>query len=160
MSINDKIIARNDSLYADEFERSQAAKAGTVSHFWTTYGILALAPILAWCLPASHAGLSYLVLFPVFAGSIIGNSWLKKTVTRPKINFLRYAWGWEWVFMVIILVAWLPGILRPADFDLYSSVGALIGAAVGVGLATALYPVLTGWQRKRDEKRLNADAED
>lgn len=160
MSINDRIIARNEALYKDEFERAQAAKAGTISFFWSSYGILILAPILAWTLPASHAGLSYLVLFPVIVGSIIGNSWLKKTVARPKINFLRYAWGWEWVFMIIILVAWLPGMWRPDDFDLSSYSGGFIGAAVGVGLAIALYPVVTGWQRKRDERRIESELED
>lgn len=160
MSINDKIIARANSLYQDEFERFQAAKAVTISYFWTTYGILALAPILAWCLPASHAAISYIVLFPVFVGNSIGNLWLKKTVTRPKINFVRYTWGWEWAFMSIIIVAWLLGMFRSEVLDLSSYAVVFIGAAVGIGLTIALYPVLTGWQRKRDHKRLDAEQDD
>ncbi|MEJ5997120.1 hypothetical protein [Corynebacterium sp. H130] len=160
MSINDRIIARNEDLYNDEFERAQSEKAGMLSFFWSSYGILILAPVLAWSLPASHAGLSYLVLFPVFAGSIIGNSWLKKTVARPKINFFRYVWGWEWVFMIIIVAAWLPGLVRPEEFDLSTYTGGIIGAAVGLTLAVTLYPVVTGWQRKRDERRIERELED
>ncbi|QGU02402.1 hypothetical protein CKALI_07700 [Corynebacterium kalinowskii] len=161
MSINDRIIERTENFYADEFEKAQANRSAVVTQYWFNYVNLALAPVLAWLLPREYSYVSYLVLIGPIIGLIAGNSWLKKSVARPKIHGLRYLWGWEWALMVAIIVAWLAGLFRAEGGDNWSyNAGAMIGALVGATAAIIAIPLVSGWQRRRDLKRLNAEAED
>lgn len=161
MSINDKIIARTEGFYADEFEKAQANRAGVVSYYWMNYATIALAPLLAWLLPGNLTYLSFLVMIPTFIGQIFGNSWLKKTVARPTIRNMNYLWGWEWAFIVAVMAAWLAGMIHAqGGGDTTSRASSVIGAMVGASIAWALIPLITSWQRKRDLKRLDSQAED
>lgn len=161
MSINDRIIARTEGFYADEFEKAQANRAAVVSYYWMNYATLALAPLLAWFLPSNLIYLSFLVLIPPMIGQFSGNSWLKRRVARPKIRNMKYLWGWEWAFIVAVIVAWLAAMARAqGGGDLSNNAGSIIGAMVGAGIAWAIIPLVTGWQRKRDLKRLESEAED
>lgn len=161
MSINDRVIVRTEAFYADEFEKAQANRSAVVSYYWMNYANLAIIPVIAWILPADRAYFAILLLIAPFVGQAAGNSWLKKSVARPKIRNMKYLWAWEWAFIAAIILTWLAAMNRDmVGGDLSSHLGGFIGAVIGVTIAVIAVPIVSGWQRKRDLKRLEADAED
>lgn len=158
MSLNDSIIARTESFYSDEFEKAQMHKSSTVGYYWMTYSSIALMPVLAWCLEGNGMWFSLLIFLPIFLGIVVSNDWLGKTVPFPKITSARM-WPGEWVFLVVVNVAWLAAFVVKADLGISGASGGLVGFICGMAACAVLFPFFSGRQRKRDLKRLNEQLE-
>ncbi|MEJ6012667.1 hypothetical protein WG936_02250 [Corynebacterium sp. H127] len=160
MGLNDRIIERSEKYYADEFEKLQAHKSATVGSFWSSMSCIIVAPILAWSLPDELVNLSFLALLPSYVGIFTSNSWLKRSVVRPKIQGFKDLWRWEWALMVGALTAWLAALFSNHEGDAAYAVGGIVGA-VSTALALAfLIPIITQKLHDRDQIRLDAELED
>ncbi|MFV8394212.1 hypothetical protein [Corynebacterium hindlerae] len=160
MTLNDRIIARAESFYTDEFERAQLHKSATAGMYWTNYLSLAMAPLLAWLLDGRQAYLSFLALIPISIGTFTSTKWLSRTVPHPKLSNFRHLWSWEWAFIVAVIVAWIAALIsNNAGAPFYAN-GTVTGAIAGFVAVMLITPLYTGWLRKRDQRRLESELED
>lgn len=158
MSINDRIVARTDSLYADEFERAQAHRSSTIQTLWMVYLTLTIAPIIAWCIEGPLAYLSFLPMLPAAISGLISSNWLRKQVASPAKAGLSRTMPWELAWAGGVIVAWMTGLCRSMGQDF--SYGATIGAVIDVALVAFLAPRLAKLRHAKDVTRLNAELED
>ncbi|GAB2508376.1 hypothetical protein CATRI_04740 [Corynebacterium atrinae] len=157
MSYSDDIIAQADASVDDEFERQMLHKSSTVTVKWMSWAILVTAAMLAWVLDGLDTLWTALIFPAPLVASWIGLAWLRKSVPAPRPVPLSRI---DWIALIFIIVIWLAGIaVKGFGSSLAFTVGAAVGAILGLLAAVFLASRIPARQRRKDIQRLNDDAE-
>lgn len=155
MSYNDKILERYDASMDDEFEREMLYRSMAISYAWSIWLLYIALVVLAWVLPGAYSLLAMLPFFSFVIAMSIGDGWLRKRAPYPRLNGYSTT---EKIFMVVISLALVGGVIWNLSslMDKSFSIGGLVGAVAGIGVAIFMLKYLTTHQRRRDRERLDA----
>lgn len=128
-------------------------------------GMALVGVILAWVLPGRQALWSAIVLLIPFISSAASSQWMRNYVASPIFqlrdtprSILITYWALCAVWLVGIIVT--GGFDPPGSFDSAGASSAIVGAVVGAVGAGVTSHQFSKKRRKRDQARLDAEAED
>lgn len=134
--------------------------------FYTSLLGMALAgAILAWVLPGREALWSGVVLIIPLLSAVAGAQWLRNYVATPIIRLSDTPRGVLVTYFALCAI-WLAGLIvtdglgNSDSFDSAGAGGAIVGAIIGAVVAGVVSQQFTKKRRRRDQARLDAEAED
>lgn len=159
MSYNDKILERYDASMDDEFEREMLYRSMAISYTWAIWMLYIAIVVLAWALPGVYSLFALLPLLGFLVAMLIGDSWLRKRAPYPRLNGYSTL---EKLFMVVISLAMVGGVIWNLSslMDSGFSIGGIVGAVIGIGVAVFILKYLTTHQRRKDRERLDAQLDE
>lgn len=164
-NFGDSIVNYVDGTATDEFEAATYHKANSVGFYTSLLGMALAGAILAWVLPGREALWSGVVLIIPLLSDVAGAQWLRNYVASPIIR-LRDTPRVVLVTYFALCAIWLAGLIvtggfdPSGGFDSAGAIGAIVGAIVGAVVAGLVNHQLSKKRRKRDQARLDAEAED
>ncbi|AKV59421.1 hypothetical protein [Corynebacterium riegelii] len=161
----DTIVNYVADIAQDEFEASTYYKADSVA-LYTSLPITALVgAILALVLPGQLAMWSLLVLCVPGLSSAAAALWMRNYVPRPVSSLRKMPRGLlvlyfglvaVWLAIIIITGAYNP----EGEFSGAGTIGAIVGAAIGMLVFGALAGKISERRRAKDQARLDATSDD
>lgn len=164
-NFGDSIVNYVDSTATDEFEAATYHKANSVGFYTSLLGMALAGAILAWVLPGRQALWSVIVLLIPLISSAASSQWMRNYVATPVIRLRDTPRGVLITYFALCAV-WLAGLIVTGGFDPSGSfdsagaTGAVVGAVVGAVAAGTVFQRISKKRRRRDQARLDAEAED
>ena len=164
-NFGDSIVDYVDDTAADEFEAATYHKANSVGFYTSLIGMALVGAILAWVLPGRQSLWSVVVLLIPIISSAASSQWMRNYVASP-IFQLRNTPRSIIVIYFALCAVWLAGLIvtggfdPSGGFDSAGATGAIVGAIVGAVAAGTVFESISKQRRKRDQARLDAEAED
>lgn len=164
-NFGDSIVDYVDDTAADEFEAATYHKANSVGFYTSLIGMALVGAILAWVLPGRQSLWSVVVLLIPIISSAASSQWMRNYVASP-IFQLRNTPRSIIVIYFALCAVWLVGLIVTGGFDPSGSfdsagaTGAIVGAVVGAVVAGVTSHEFSKKRRRRDQTRLDAEAED
>lgn len=155
MGIATGVLRSYEALAEDEFELDGMLRFAAVRAAVADVGVVLVAAVLIWALPAKYALLSCLAVVPQLVGNLVASLWYQQHHAVPAIRGRRTD--------VLSILGWIAalvlccGVFRRAWLDSSPTVAIALLAFVAVW---CLYKVFgqqkyASWLRKKDERRLS-----
>ena len=164
-NFGDSIVNYVDGTATDEFEAATYHRANSVGFYTSLLGMALAGAILAWVLPGREALWSGVVLVIPLLSSAAGTQWMRNYVASPVIHLRDTPRGVMVTYFVLCAI-WLVGLIVTGGFggsDNFDSTGAggvIVGAIIGAVVAGLVSHQISKKRRRRDQARLDAEAED
>lgn len=158
MSFTDTLLDRMESTVDDEYQATVLHRSSSISWYAVVYLTMALSAALAWLVPTDRSWIALLPFAPILIASLIGLSWMKRQVPRPR--YMRFTPA-EWGLIFLILCIMLGGMYyNDPDANLATATGFVVGGIIGGVVAMVSTKLSTKHGRKRDEDRLDGELAD